>query len=284
MHPILFQLPTPFGPLPVYAYGTMLGLSILLGWYAMRTAGRRYDLDPDVAGNAYALAVFLALVGARLGFALADRSLLRPASELFSPAHGGLALTSGLLAGGLGLALLARRHHVPYLALLDAAAPAIALGIGLTRVGCYLYGCDYGVRLGAHAPGFLRALGTFPGWTDADGTHGSPVYLRQLASGAIDLDAPRALPVHPTQLYEAGLGFALLAFCIYGLRRASRPGDVFLPAALAYGAGRLLIEPFRGDPERGLLGPVSMPQLTSALLVVAAIAALVVRHRRVSVP
>lgn len=282
MHPTLFHLPTPFGDMPVYAYGTMLGLSILFGWYAMQKTGSRFGIEPDVAGNAYALAVFLALVGARLGFALADPSLLRMPAELVSPKHGGLAAASGLALAGLGLVWIARRHGVPFLRLLDASAPAMALGIGLTRIGCYLYGCDYGIRFGSSAPGFLQRLGTFPRWSDATGVHGSPVFLRQLGSAGstLDLDASHALPVHPTQLYESLFGFVLLGVSIFLVRRAERAGDVFLPCAIAYGAGRLLIEPLRGDPERGLLGPVSVPQIMSVLLIIAAAALLATRSRR----
>ena len=33
MFPVLFQLPTPFGPLPISSYGVMLGLSLIIGWH-----------------------------------------------------------------------------------------------------------------------------------------------------------------------------------------------------------------------------------------------------------
>ena len=30
MHPILFEIPTPWGALPIYSYGMMLGFSLIV--------------------------------------------------------------------------------------------------------------------------------------------------------------------------------------------------------------------------------------------------------------
>ena len=58
----------------------------------------------------------------------------------------------------------------------------------LTRVGCYLYGCDYGRPLEDSAPSWLSAAGTFPKWDTesfpafaCDQTiNGSPAYQHHL--------------------------------------------------------------------------------------------------------
>ena len=48
MHPILFHLPTPWGPQPVFAYGLLLSLSILLGWQlTVRLALKEAGLSAD---------------------------------------------------------------------------------------------------------------------------------------------------------------------------------------------------------------------------------------------
>ena len=33
MHPILVEIPMPWGTLPVYSYGVMLGTSLIFAWY-----------------------------------------------------------------------------------------------------------------------------------------------------------------------------------------------------------------------------------------------------------
>ncbi len=279
MHPILFHLHTPFGPVPVYAFGTMLGLAILLGWYTVRSNARRFDVDVESAGNAYALCVFLALIAGRLSFLLVDPAMVRAPASWLAPTRGGLLGVGAVLGAGLGLWLIARRHGIPLLRMLDVATPSMALGLGLVRVGCYLYGCDYGLRLGRDAPSLLATLGTFPRWHEASVGHGPPVYLRQLGDPrhGLSLDATHAFPVHPTQLYEALLGFVLLALSAWLVRRARRPGDVFLPVAVAYGAGRLLIEPLRGDPERGVHGMWTAPGVFAAVAMLGAAALLLLR-------
>ena len=63
-------------------------------------------------------------------------------SKIFAFNEGGLTLY-----GGLGLALLAgwffcRRRGLGYLEAADIMIPSVALGIGITRIGCFLAGCS----------------------------------------------------------------------------------------------------------------------------------------------
>ena len=92
--------------------------------------------------------------------------------------------------------------------------PALALGTVLTRIGCYLYGCDFGTPLGACAPGWLKALGTFPRWHHDDlHVYGSPAWLHHVDRYGLARDSSASLPVHPTQLYEALAGVAAARAC-----------------------------------------------------------------------
>ena len=56
----------------------------------------------------------------------------------------------------------------------------------------------------------------------------------------VDPKATRTLPVHPTRLYEVGLGLVILvAALVTGAPR--RAGDRFTAALLTYAAGRLTV-------------------------------------------
>ena len=134
---------------------------------------------------------------------------------------GGLVAYGGFLGGFAGAAAYMRRRGMSLLAFGDAAAPAVAAGTGLTRVGCYFYGCDFGQRLGTDAPGWLAQLGTFPNWTGLDlPLVGSPAFLHHVDAYGLDTAASHALPVNPTELYEALVGFGLLGLCLWvGARR-----------------------------------------------------------------
>jgi phosphatidylglycerol:prolipoprotein diacylglycerol transferase len=135
------------------------------------------------------------------------------------------------------------------------------------RVGCYLYGCDFGKPLGEGAPGWLKAMGTFPHWPAGtlDSGDGAPAYLRHLEvfghSERLQTlkETQASLPVHPTQIYESLVGVLLLVTAYLVRRRQSFRGEVGLTVAFGYGVLRFSLELLRDDAERGSYGP-AMPE------------------------
>ena len=64
-----------------------------------------------------------------------------------------------MIAGALASLLAARlSRQDEYEADAYAAALLTKAGLGITRIGCYLYGCDFGARLGEDAPGWLQSM------------------------------------------------------------------------------------------------------------------------------
>jgi phosphatidylglycerol:prolipoprotein diacylglycerol transferase len=151
----------------------------------------------------------------------------------------------------------------------------------LTRVGCYLYGCDYGRPLAETAPSWLKTAGTFPKWDSeafptfaCDQTiNGSPAYQHHVEEGLLSSDALSSLPVHPTQIYESVAGVLLFAFAIWLLNHRQFRGQVLVTIAGLYGLWRFFIEYLRDDPERGSAFGFSTSQLISlAILPICVIA------------
>src|SRR5512139_848240 len=92
MHPILFRIPLPsaalplfwvllaaagfvykgetipIGPLPIYSYGVMLGISLIVGWYLTLGLAERDGLPREMLANCYVITALAALLGARLLF------------------------------------------------------------------------------------------------------------------------------------------------------------------------------------------------------------------------
>src|SRR4029453_12820768 len=94
-----------------------------------------------------------------------------------------------------------------------------------------------------------------------------------------------SLPVHPTQVYEAGLGLAIAVMApMLARRRAARRGDggVFLIAAATYAVGRFAIEDVRGDAGRGIYLGLSSGQIFSLLVLAAIVASRPLRRLRAS--
>jgi phosphatidylglycerol:prolipoprotein diacylglycerol transferase len=147
--------------------------------------------------------------------------------------------------------------------------PSLASGLLLTRIGCYLFGCDFGLPLGSSAPHWLRALGTFPRWPETllDGA-GSPAWTQHVAERGLSPTSPTSLPVHPTQLYESLAGGFILGGLLLLRKKQRFQGELFLSFTFGYGLLRFLIEIWRDDSERGTWGP----ELGEHWLVAAALA------------
>ena len=270
MLPVLFTLPMPWGPQPIYSYGVLLGLSLIAGYQvAVRLGARKDGLHEDTLGGAYLTAALCGIAGARLLYVLENRErFVESGASWFDVTSGGVTAYGGFLGGLLGAAGYLAVKRASLAAFADAAAPALALGTVLTRVGCYLYGCDFGTPLGAGAPRFLQVLGTFPRWRHEElGIYGAPAFLHHVDAYGLSRDAAASLPVHPTQLYEALAALLLLAVTLAVLRRRRFRGQAILVLAMGYGAARFAFEYLRDDPERGAAFGFSSAQLISLALV-----------------
>jgi phosphatidylglycerol---prolipoprotein diacylglyceryl transferase len=131
----------------------------------------------------------------------------------------------------------------------------------ITRIGCYLFGCDVGRPLGDSAPAWLKAAGTFPRWVDGtlERGSGSPAWVQHVKERGLSPDAMASLPVHPTQLYESLVGAGLLVFLLVARRHQKFRGEIFLLFTFSYGVCRYMLELLRDDAERGSIPP-SLPE------------------------
>jgi phosphatidylglycerol:prolipoprotein diacylglycerol transferase len=167
--------------------------------------------------------------------------------------RGGLAYYGGFLfASGFGL-YYARKHKLGMWKMADLAAPWIAFGLALTRIGCFLNGCCFGKV--SSVPWAVR----FP--------RGSAVAEAQVKAGLIPPDG-LPLPVHPTQLYLAALNlltFFLLYYVFRGRKRFH--GELFAWLLICKGVFRSFVEIWRDDDRGVLFGWLSTSQILSLPLI-----------------
>lgn len=160
MRQVLFTLPDPtgwFGPtgIPMYGFGAMLFVCfvVVTVWGSRRARGTA-GLPPERFQD-MVLWIFVAgIIGARVLYMIQysdhypDKSILGLVGAFFKIWEGGIIFYGSALGGALGYALfywfVLRRLHVNGWKLADAAAPLLALGLALGRVGCYLNGCCWG--------------------------------------------------------------------------------------------------------------------------------------------
>jgi phosphatidylglycerol:prolipoprotein diacylglycerol transferase len=131
-----------------------------------------------------------------------------------------------------------RRARLRPIAVLAAATPGLAVGHAIGRIGCFLVGDDYG------RPTALPWGVAFP--------EGLP---------------PTAVPVHPTQLYEAVPLFALAPLLVRLRRSEASDRTVLGVYFLAAGLLRFAIEFVRVN-ER-VVGDLSVAHVASLAVAVA---------------
>lgn len=233
----------------LHTYGLLLFAGFAVGiWLAGRRAGR-FGIE---AQQIYDLAIYLvigALVGAKVLLIFLD-----PGGFFRNPL--GFLGAGGVFFGGLIGAVAAsiwffRSRGIPVWRGGDLMAPSIALGHGVGRLGCFAAGCCYGL------PHDGPAAVTF---TD--------VHAHEVTG------VPLNTPLHPTQLYEAGLEFGLFFFLLWLSGKRRFEGQVFLTWAVLYAVGRFGVEFFRGDP-RGFVfdGLLSTSQFVGLWILAAALIA-----------
>ena len=254
-------------PLPIYSFGVMLGLSLVVAWFLTLELSDREGMPREPMGNTAVFAMFMGIVGARLLYVLTNLDEFQSLTDMLALRRGGLVAYGGYLAGFFASVFYVNQIKQSFSRWIDCAMPGIAIGMVTGRIGCYLYGCDFGKPLGEGAPGWLKSLGTFPHWPAGtlDAGDGAPAYLRHLeVFGHTELlhtlkETQASLPVHPTQIYESLVGVLLLVVAYLVRRRQSFQGEVGLTVAFGYGLLRFSLELLRDDAERGSYGP-AMPE------------------------
>jgi len=249
--------------LPIYGYGVMLGLSLIVGWYLTLPLAERDGLPKDTMANCFVVTAIAALVGSRVLYVVTNPDEFKTTASLFALRNGGLVAYGGFFGGVLGSWAFLASKRIRLLAWGDDAVPSLAAGLMITRIGCYLFGCDFGKQLPDSAPAFLKTLGTFPHWSaeTMPNGDGSPAFVRHLElyrgtpQESVLLRMNTSFPVHPTQLYESLVGLLLLGLLYWQRKHMRFRGQVFLLFVYAYGFLRFILELWRDDVERGSYGP-----------------------------
>jgi phosphatidylglycerol:prolipoprotein diacylglycerol transferase len=265
MHPRLLELPWTiphFGTITVYTYGVLLAAAYLLGLQLALKRAKARHLDSTRVMDLGIYIIISALVGAKLLLLVTDFQTFRSnPAELLNLVREGGVFYGGLIVAVTVALLYIKRVGLPLWTTCDVFAPGIALGHVIGRFGCFFAGCCFG------KPTTVPWAITF---TDP--------------FAAANVGTPLNVPLHPTQLYEAGAEFLILVFLLTTEKLGRKfPGRTFWLYMLLYSVSRYIIEFYRGD-ERGSVGPLSTSQFVSVILAPLAIGMLVYLGRWVGGP
>ncbi len=241
MHPILFKI----GFLTVYSYGVMLAAAVMACTFLAQKDAKRFGLDITVVTDLIFWAVLSGIAGGRIFYILLNLSFFKEnPSEIIMLQHGGLAWQGALILGTIVGLIFIKFKKMPLGKTLDFAAPYIALGQSIGRVGCFLNGCCYGKKApwGIYFPAHEARL-------------------------------------HPTQLYDSFGLLLIFLFLKYYQKVSKVEGEVFIMYLLLAPFLRFIVEFFRADHTEAAAG-LSIFQIICLCLIALAIYGRTLLHRR----
>lgn len=245
------------GPVTVYGYGLMIAIGVIAAYTSAEFRAKRKGMNHELIFNLTIWALIGGILGAKLLYyitqikaILADPSLLLDVSQ-------GFVVFGGIIGGIFTGYLYIRKHKLNFLQYFDLVMPSIALAQGFGRLGCLLAGCCYGAETA------------------------SPFHLIFHNSDY----APNGLSLVPTQPISSALDFLNFLALITIAKRSKADGQVGGFYLTFYSAGRFILEFFRGDIERGEIGPLSTSQFIAIFTFIIGIAIIVVcgKHPRKAV-
>ena len=242
MYPELLSI----GPLTFHTYGLLVACGFLAGIWWMARLGHQEGIPKDDMYDIAFWVVLAALVGSRIFFVIVnyDQFLAHPLAA-FKIWSGGLVFYGGLIGAAGAMAVMVRIKKLRLWKVADIAAPAVALGHSIGRLGCFFAGCCYG-------------LITDVPWA--------------VTFTNVKTIAPMGVPLHPTQLYDS-----LNEFTIFLILTALRPykkfeGQLWWTWLGLYAIGRAIVEMYRGDPRGSLFeGAVTTSQGVAAVALAVAV-------------
>ena len=243
MHPVLFHI----GNFELASYGLMtaMGYAIAAGYLVprLKNCGIK-GLTQDTFWNLLFIVFLGAILGGKLLFIILSwpelgHTLTEKLSYIIHNLRYGFVFFGGLLVAVAGALWYMHRKKLPVLKTSDFLIVGVPLGHALGRIGCFLAGCCYGKP--TSLPWGVR-------FTDPH-----------------SLVPPELInvPLHPTQLYEAALNFALFLLLHYASKKPHKEGKILVEYVWCYGLMRFLLEFLRGDFRGGFLLGLSPAQVIS---------------------
>jgi len=240
MHPVLLQI----GGFSLYSWGMMVALGFVVGIVIALFRAKKDGIPAEFVMDGAMYVIISAMIGARAFYIIGFWSEYKDNLwNIFAVWEGGMVFYGGLIFAVIALFIWARSKKVPVMKFLDLAAPSVAIGYSIGRIGCFLRGCCFGTECD------LPFAVHFP---ESQGF------------------------VHPTQIYSSLAGLLIFIVLIFVRDKKRYDGQVFIWGIMLYSLYRFLIEFFRYNVLHW--GVFSPSQWISAVIFLLGMGALVFRR------
>lgn len=237
MKPILLHI---YGPIAIHSYGLCIAIGLVLFMFFVRQHPlfEKLKLEP-IFNNVVALGIFSGLLGGRILHLISEGEPFWDITRWFTIWEGGFAILGGIIGILAVVPWYIHSKGVSVLAFLDLVSIYTPLLQSVSRVGCFLAGCCYGLGSGSSF-----AI-----------TYTDPTSF-----------APINLPIHPTQLYSSFALFCIFMFLMLVLQKIlNKSGLIFSSYLMLESAERFFIDFLRADREM-VTAVFSTHQVVAALL------------------
>jgi phosphatidylglycerol:prolipoprotein diacylglycerol transferase len=207
------------GPFSLHTYGLLVAVGFLVALGVVLRGAKREGLPAEAVMDLAFMTVVAAIAGSRLLYVVFNyREYLAAPLRVFMIWEGGLIFHGGLLLAIPVCWAVMRRTGLPLWPTADLIAPAIAIGQGIGRLGCFAAGCCYGCP--TDSP--LGVVFTHP-----------------------EALAPLNVPLLPVQLFSALSGLVIFGLLTLYRRFRRAPGQVFWLYLVLASAARMVEDLFR---------------------------------------
>lgn len=218
--------------IPVYWYGVMISLGMLLGTMVALRRSKQYGVEEDHLLGFLLVAVPVAIVGARLVFVFANwETMAGDWRAMINLRQGGLSIHGAIFGGIIAGSIYTWVKKINFWTLADICVPGLILGQAIGRWGNYFNQEAYG----------------------------------------IPTDLPWALYIdgayrHPIFFYEFLWNLLVFAYLLIVSRKEKARGAIFARYLIGYSLGRFFIEGVRANTL--FWGNLRLGQVVSILLII----------------
>lgn len=277
MYPTLIQIS---GQLGVHTYGLMILTGLFLAFMYSSVRARAVGVDSDELPVFYMIVAFAGIAVSRLFYFLFSEPDLFFSNPLvfFKPSEGGLVFYGGPIGGVAAGVTYCLINKIPTWKMVDISAPAIMLGLGMGRVGCFFAGCCHGMHVD------VEVLSTFIDLKGGSVVHVDDFpHLALVFKEGIGVGSIHGQPLFPTQVWES-FGAISLFGALAWMHKHLRffDGQIMATMMVFYAGLRSTIEGYRGDSIRGedLMLGLSTSQSISVFIVGLALLICLIQFRK----
>lgn len=211
-----------YGPFSIQSFGFMIAVGLaVFTWLVLSHPSRKKLVTDEQFSTGLMLGILSGIIGGRLLYVFQDYHAMTSIWEPLYFWEGGFSVLGTIFAVLLVVGTYLYKIKVPVLQLFDLLCIYAPLFQSISRIGCFLAGCCYGLP---------TALPWGITYTDP---HSS---------------APLCIALHPTQLYSSLILLCIFLFIRFGVTRwCTIPGHITCVYLALAGMERFIVDFWRDD-------------------------------------